>query len=78
MPKKQMGTAYNQLHELQGGPKTVRVHATTESTDSSYGLPVWVDSKGNSFGQVGLPCLGWNIVADDPEFAAKYAMKGVE
>ena len=64
MAKKQMATGYNLLQEIQGGPKKVRQHATTDHPSCSYNIPVWVDSKGNSYGQVGLPILGWNIVPD--------------
>lgn len=76
MIKKQTGTAHNLLRDIHGGPKMVRVYATTDSPDSSYGIPVWVSSKGQSFGQVGLPKLGWKIIADDPEFDAKHTMSG--
>lgn len=32
----------------------VEVHATTDNTASSYGQPVWVDSDGQAYCQVGL------------------------
>jgi hypothetical protein len=32
--------------------KSVSVRSTTDSPDSSYGLECWVDSKGNSYGQI--------------------------
>ena len=31
----------------------VRVHATTEHPDSSYGHPVWVDDDNNAYCEVG-------------------------
>ena len=58
------GWAINELKEIQGGPGKVRVHTTTEHPDSSYGIPVWIDSKGNSYGQVLYPRLGWKIIQD--------------
>lgn len=40
----------------------IGVHATTDSPDSSYGIPCWVDDKGNSYGQVPYnPPLGFEI-----------------
>ena len=32
----------------------VEVHATTDNTASSYGQPVWEDSDGQAYCQVGL------------------------
>ena len=32
----------------------VEVHATTNNSASSYGQPVWVDSDGQAYCQVGL------------------------
>lgn len=33
--------------------KSVEVYATTEHSASSYGIPVWVDSEGQAYCQVG-------------------------
>ena len=70
----QRGTAHNLLPGV-GAKKKVRVKAMTDHPGSSYNIPVWVDSKGDSYGQVGLPILGWMVVADDPEFDRKYQIK---
>ena len=63
------GWAINMLHDVTGGPERVRVHATTEHADSSYGIPVWVDDEGNSYGQVGLYPLGWRVDPDNENAA---------
>lgn len=42
----------------------VKVHATTDHPDSSYGKPVWVDDDGNSYCQVGIPAFGYEIMED--------------
>lgn len=41
----------------------IRVHSTTDSPDSSYGLPCWVDDDGESYGQCqfGAP-VGFELV----------------
>ena len=39
----------------------VKVRSTTEHPCSSYGIPVWVDDNNISYGQVGLPMLGWRV-----------------
>ena len=70
----QRGTAYNLLPGI-GSKKKVRVRATTDHPDSSYKIPIWVGSRGDNYGQVGLPVLGWMVVADDPEFEKKYQIK---
>jgi len=31
--------------------RIIEVHSTTDSPDSSYGLPCWVDDDGQSYGQ---------------------------
>lgn len=43
--------------------KTVVVHSTTDSVDSSYGFECWVDGKGRSYGQCqfGAP-LGYELL----------------
>lgn len=59
------GWAVNELQEIQQGPARVRVHTTTEHPDSSYGIPVWVDAEGNSYGQIIHPApLGWTVLPD--------------
>ena len=59
------GWAVNELQEIQQGQARVRVHTTTEHPDSSYGIPVWVDAEGNSYGQTIHPApLGWTVVPD--------------
>jgi hypothetical protein len=45
MKKIQRATGFNLL-PMMGGPKQVRLRATTDHPDSSYGLPVWVSAKG--------------------------------
>lgn len=53
--------------------QVVSVHATTDSPDSSYGIPCWVDNDGNSYGQVPYsPPLGFEIfgVVDDGDTAS--------
>lgn len=42
---------YAKIQNLLTGD-VIQVHATTESPDSSYGLPAWVDDENNSYGQV--------------------------
>lgn len=62
------GWAINMMQEFQGGPKRVRVHTTTEHPTSSYNIPVWVDSKGNSYGQVQFGgTIGWQVIPDPEE-----------
>lgn len=39
------------LKNIQTG-EIIKVHATTDSPDSSYGIPCWVDTEDNSYGQV--------------------------
>lgn len=41
----------------------IEVHSSTDSPDSSYGLPCWVDDDGNSYGQCqfGAP-VGFELV----------------
>lgn len=43
--------------------KIVKVHATADSIDSSYGMLCWVDDEGRSYGQCqfGAP-LGFEII----------------
>jgi hypothetical protein len=43
----------------------VAVRPSTDSPDSSYGLPCWIDDKGNSYGQCqfGAP-LGYDIIVE--------------
>lgn len=40
------------INNLNGAQ--VEVYATTDNTASSYGQPVWVDSDGQAYCQVGL------------------------
>jgi len=61
------------LKNLMTGEE-IPVSATTETPDSSYGIPCWVDEEGNSYGQIifGAP-LGFEIVSlvlEDPSEAA--------
>jgi len=48
--------------------EVVEVHDSTDSPDSSYGMPAWVDDAGNSYGQVqfGAP-FGFELIALDDE-----------
>jgi len=32
--------------------KTIKVHSTTDSPDSSYGIQCWIDYRGKSYGQI--------------------------
>lgn len=45
--------------------KVYGVHTTTQHADSSYGIPVWVITRGKLKGlsvcQYGFPSLGWAI-----------------
>lgn len=51
-----------------GTGETIKVYATIDSPDSSYGIPVWVDVKGQSYGQVPYgPPLGFEIVEETDE-----------
>lgn len=59
--------------------KTITVHSTTDSPDSSYGLECWVDNAGNSYGQIqfGSP-LGFqlsNPLISETELAKKLNIK---
>ena len=47
----------------------VRVHATTDHPDSSYGQPVWVDDDNNAYCQVGMEAPFYQIseAEDDAE-----------
>lgn len=50
--------------------KVIEVHSSTDSPDSSYGIPAWVDDEGNSYGQVPYgPPFGFQMVyfEDDDE-----------
>lgn len=42
----------------------VRVHATIDHPDSSYGQPVWVDDEDNAYCQVDLPNPFYEITED--------------
>ncbi len=46
--------------------KIVAVHPSTDSPDSSYGLPCWVDDDGESYGQCqfGAP-FGFDLVVEE-------------
>ena len=53
------------LRNLLTGER-IEVHPSTDSPDSSYGLPAWVDEQGQSYGQVqfGAP-FGFEIEFED-------------
>ena len=42
----------------------VRVHATTEHPDSSYGQPVWVDDEGQAYCQCDIFNPFYEVVED--------------
>lgn len=44
----------------------VRVHATTDHPESSYGIPVWVDDDNNAYCQVDTPTPFYEIKEDNP------------
>jgi len=56
-----MNTQIVQIRNIVTGEE-IDVHATTEHPDSSYHQPVWVDENGQSYGQIGLPMLGYEII----------------
>ena len=44
--------------------ESVRVHATTEHPDSSYGLAVWVDDNNQAYMQVGAINPFYTVIDD--------------
>lgn len=51
--------------------KSVEVHATTEHSASSYGMPVWVDDEGKAYCQVGFEAPFYELAeAEDNETIA--------
>ncbi len=47
--------------------KTVEVHATTDHSASSYGVPVWVDNDGQAYCQVGFESPFFSVNFTDEE-----------
>ncbi|HOL87315.1 MAG TPA: hypothetical protein PLK32_08175 [Defluviitoga tunisiensis] len=47
------------------------MHLTTDHPDSSYGIPVWVDKEGRSYGQLGDLIFGYIFLPDENEEETK-------
>lgn len=43
----------------------VEVFSTRHHPNSSYGQQVWIDKDGNSYGQINMPMIGWDIIKVD-------------